>query len=833
MAGRPSYDDLRKRIALLEHESRERARYEKELQYRLAFEGLITGISSAFINLPPSKIDAAVTDALKQLGEFSQVDRSYLFLYNRDGRTMDNSHEWCAPGVGPQIERLKAVPLNLAPWLVRQLNAAQAVHIPRVSDLPEEAALLREEIQRQGTQSMIMVPTEFGGTVVGFLGLDCTRHEKTWPADAIALLRIVGGILANALDRKRSEEALRRSEEKYRTILETIEEAYWEVNLAGDFTFFSPSLCRILGYTRDELIGMNYRNYVTPTVAKRVYQMFNKVFITGRSVQLSDFEHLSKDGSRIFSEMSVALMRDPEGNPIGFRGISRDVTERKIAEQALQESEARYRTVLEANPDPIVVYDMQACVVYLNPAFSEVFGWDLKECKGKRIDGFIPADRRAEVRQMAEQVVAGRSFSGIETQRLTKSGVLVPVSISCAIYKDAGGQPVGSIFTLRDIREKKKMEQQLLNMQRLESIGTLAGGIAHDFNNLLTAIQGNVSLALYDMDENDPRRRVFEDVQKAVKSGSRLTSQLLGFARKGRYEVKLLELNRVVKDVSETYGRTRKDISIHYELAADLSAVEADEGQIEQVLLNILVNAGQAMPGGGDLHIRTCNVSHLDMTGKVYQPKPGRYNHLSIADTGVGINKKVIDHVFEPFFTTKEMGRGTGLGLASAYGIIKGHGGYIDVESQLGRGTTFDIYLPASDRVFSNSTERTPAAEAGRETILLVDDEEMVLEIGQRILERLGYIVFKARNGRQALDVYKKHRDRIDLIILDVIMPVMGGGETFDRIKRLDPGVKILLSSGYSIDGQVAAILQRGCAGFIQKPFSIEALSSKIREILT
>jgi PAS domain S-box-containing protein len=832
MAGKPSYEELRSRIVQLENESRERNRIENELQYRLAFEALITSISSTFINIPPAGIDAAVTDALRQLGEFTQVDRSYLFLFNPGGLTMDNTHEWCAPGIEPQIMRLKAVPLDLVPWFSGQINAGQVVHIPHVAELPDEAAVLREENLRQGIQSLIMVPTQFGGTVIGFLGLDSTRQQKTWPPDAIALLRIVGEILANAMDRKRAEEALRRSEEKYRTILETIEEAYWEVNLAGDFTFFSPSLCRLLKYSRDELMGMNYRDYVTPAVAKRVYQMFNKIFITGRSVRLGDFEHLAKDGSRIFSEMSVAIMRDSQGNPIGFKGISRDVTERKIAEQALLESEQRYRTVLEANPDPIVVYDMQACVIYFNPAFSEVFGWDLKECQAKRIDGFVPEERRAEARQMDEQIVAGRSFSGIETQRRTKAGVLVPVSISGAVYKDAGGQPVGSIITLRDIREKKKMEQQLLNMQRMESIGTLAGGIAHDFNNLLTAIQGNVSLALYDMEEGDPHRRVFEDVQKAVKSGSRLTSQLLGFARKGRYEVKLLELNRIVKDIAETFGRTRKDISIHYELATDLAAVEADEGQIEQVLLNILVNAGQAMPGGGDLFVKARNVSHAEMTGKVYQPKPGRYTFLSFTDTGVGIDKKVIDHVFEPFFTTKEMGRGTGLGLASAYGIIKGHGGYIDVESQLGRGTTFFIYLPASDRVVCHVAEATPNAVGGRETILLVDDEAMVLEIGQKILERLGYVVIKAQNGLQAVKIYKQRHPSIDLIILDVIMPVMGGGDTFDLIKQINPKVKILLSSGYSMDGQVAAILRRGCAGFIQKPFSIQTLSSKIREIL-
>jgi CheY-like chemotaxis protein len=376
------------------------------------------------------------------------------------------------------------------------------------------------------------------------------------------------------------------------------------------------------------------------------------------------------------------------------------------------------------------------------------------------------------------------------------------------------------------------MEQQLLNMHKMESIGTLAGGIAHDFNNLLMAIQGNVSLALYDLQEHHPCRRIFDNIQKAVQSGSRLTSQLLGFARKGRYEAKPLELNRVVKDVSETYGRTRKDLTIHHELASDLSSVEADEGQIEQVLLNVLVNAGQAMPGGGDLFLKTRNATHREMTGRLYQPKPGAYAFVEIADTGIGMEKKIMDHIFEPFFTTKEMGRGTGLGLASAYGIIKGHGGYIDVDSQPGRGTTFGIYLPASGKVVPKPTAAASKVVAGKGTVLLVDDEEMVLDVGEKILARLGYVVLKAQNGEQALEIYNRCRASIDLIILDVIMPVMGGGEAVDRIKKIDPGARILLSSGYSADGQVGAIIERGCAGFIQKPFSIESLSTKIEEIL-
>ncbi len=718
------------------------------------------------------------------------------------------------------------------PWLTEQINAAKVVHIPNVKDLPEEAKALKEENVRQGTQSLIMVPTEFGGAVIGFLGFDSSRKPKMWTPDAIALLRIAGEIFVNALERKRSEEALRQSEEKYRGILETLEEAYWEVDLKGNLTFFSPSLCRTMEYSAQELLGMNFRNFNSPHVAQNMFEVFNQVFTTGKSAKLSNFEHITKSGRRVVSEMSAALIRDPDGKTIGFRGVSRDVTERKRAEQALIESEERYRTVLEANPDPVMVLDIQGCVTYFNPAFTTVFGWQLEDCRGTPLKEFVPAEKKAEMKMMADQVLAGRSFSGIETRRYTKSGDLIPVSISGAVHTNAAGEPVGSVITLRDFREKKKLEQQLLNIHKMESIGTLAGGIAHDFNNLLMAIQGNVSLALFNLDENNPHYRIFDNIQKSVKSGARLTSQLLGFARKGRYEVKPLDLNRLVKDVSETYGRTRKEISIQCQLATDLAAAEADEGQIEQVLLNILVNAGQAMAGVGAINVLSKNVTHESMLGGPYQPKPGNYILIQVSDTGCGMDQNIIDHIFEPFFTTKEMGRGTGLGLASAYGIVKGHGGYIDVESAPGKGAVFSIYLPASEKKVTKQVEVKPKVMSGVETILLVDDEEMVLDIGGKILERLGYKVFKAGNGIEAVDLFKQHHATINLIILDVIMPKMSGSEVFNQIRKINPKVKVLLSSGYSIDGQVTEIMDRGCQGFIQKPFTLEVLSTKLRELL-
>jgi CheY-like chemotaxis protein len=345
-------------------------------------------------------------------------------------------------------------------------------------------------------------------------------------------------------------------------------------------------------------------------------------------------------------------------------------------------------------------------------------------------------------------------------------------------------------------------------------------------------IQGNVSLMLMEMGSAHPYLERLKNIEKQIQSGARLTSHLLGYARKGKYEVKPLDLNQLVEETSDTFGRTKKEITIHQEPAEDLFPVEADPGQIEQVLLNLFVNASDAMPGGGKLILKTMNVTHKDMKGKLYEPKAGNYVLLTVTDTGTGMYKKTMERIFDPFFTTKEMGRGTGLGLASAYGIIKAHGGYIDVDSRRGHGTTFSIYLPATEKEVQRVVRTAERVAKGTGKVLLVDDEEVVLEVGQELLEATGYTVLTAKDGKEAIKVYRKNRDNIDIVVLDMVMPNMGGGEAYDRMKEINPDIKVLLSSGYSIDGEASEILERGCDGFIQKPFTMKELSGEIGKIL-
>jgi len=394
------------------------------------------------------------------------------------------------------------------------------------------------------------------------------------------------------------------------------------------------------------------------------------------------------------------------------------------------------------------------------------------------------------------------------------------------------GKPATLNF-LRDITLQRKLEQQLQLSQKMEAVGTLAGGIAHDFNNLLMGIQGRTSLMLLETDRVHPFYEHLKETENYIKRASELTKQLLGFARGGKYEVKPTDLNELVHQSINMFARTKKEISIKAKYQEQLQTVEVDRSQIDQVLLNIYVNAWQAMPEGGILYIQTSNVDLDENFVSAYGVRPGKYVAISIADTGIGMDEKIAKRVFDPFFTTKDKDRGTGLGLACAYGIIKNHDGIIIVDSTKGQGASFSVYLPASEKNIIEEKQDEQEILTGSETVLLVDDEELIIDVGVELLKKMGYRVLTATHGDRAIEVYRRNKDAIAIVILDLVMPQISGGEIFDRLKAIDSNVKVLLSSGYSVDGQATEILNRGCDGFIQKPFRLDQLSKKIRAILT
>ncbi|MEJ5358068.1 MAG: ATP-binding protein [Desulfobacterales bacterium] len=531
----------------------------------------------------------------------------------------------------------------------------------------------------------------------------------------LCLFAIFGSHIHYTIRRERqSEEALEKSAAKYRSILESIEEGYFETDLEGRLSFANGPFARMLGTENAAIPGGHAAEFMAPESGARLREALERVRTSREAQRLSDCVIPGKEGAERRLELSLSLIADEKGCPVGFRGVVRDVTERHHAEE-----------------------------------------------------------------------------------------------------------------------ERKKLAVQLQAAQKMEAIGTLAGGIAHDFNNILMGIQGNASLLEMRLPEGHPGLEKVKNIEAYVESGTELSRQLLGFARRGRVDVRATDLNAVIEKTVGLFARTRKDIRVHFRLSPNLPAVEADRGQIEQVLMNLCVNAVQAMPGGGDLTLATEAVNIDEAYSKPYQVKPGRYVKVSVTDTGVGIEKKNLGRIFEPFFTTKEMGRGTGLGLASAYGIIKGHGGHINVYSEVGRGTTFNFYLPASAQPAQREKPaRGPVIRRGEGTVLLVDDEETILQIAGEMLRELGYTVIVARSGAEALEAYAARSGEIDAVVLDMVMPGMGGGELFDRLRAIDPGVKVLLASGFNLNGQAAEILSRGCRGFIQKPFNLEQLSHKLAEII-
>ncbi|MDI6798325.1 MAG: response regulator, partial [Desulfatibacillaceae bacterium] len=380
--------------------------------------------------------------------------------------------------------------------------------------------------------------------------------------------------------------------------------------------------------------------------------------------------------------------------------------------------------------------------------------------------------------------------------------------------------------------EKKRLEEKLTQVQKLEAVGTLAGGVAHDFNNLLMGLSGNVSILLLSANPDDSIVPRLKEMERCVRRGADMTRRLLAFSRKGIGRPRPMDINALILETAAMFGRTHKDVSVNMNLAPDIATVEADPGQMEQVFMNLFLNAGQAMPRGGTLTVSTANAGP-EKAKSACQGSPALPAvRVMVSDTGHGMSDEVKARIFEPFFSTKPMSRGTGLGLFSAYGIISNHGGAIDVESEPEQGTTFIITLPACEKAAEIPLEQDEKPLYGRETILLVDDEQMVLQATSRMLEALGYTVIQASGGREAVDIYSARAREIDLVILDIVMPDMHGSETFRWLALMNPTVRVLLATGYSANGEAAQLLSQGCDAFIQKPFDIIALSRLIRKVL-
>ena len=631
-------------------------------------------------------------------------------------------------------------------------------------------------------------------------------------------------------ERKKAEEELRLRAQ----LLDSINDSIFVHDFDGNFIWLNEKACTTRGYNKDELTKLNLEQLDVPEYAESIKPRLKELL--GKGASLFESAHFRKDGSIMPIEVHAHLIE--MGGRKLVLSVARDISERKRAEEALQESEEKYRLLVENAKDAIFIVQDEI-IKFPNPKTEEMTGYSAEELAETPFVNLIHSDDRELVIDRHKRRLNGEKLPGTYSFRIiNKAGEQLWVDLNTVIIN--WEKRPATLNFLRDITKQKNLEAQFHQAQKMESIGTLAGGIAHDFNNILQTISGFSEILLADKDRNDPDYESLEVIKQSSQKAADLIGQLLIFSRKVESELKPVDLNRQIINVSKLLEHTiPKMIRIEHNLAQDLKIINADPLQIEQVLMNLGVNAKDAMPGGGRLILETENITLDEQYCKTHPGAgPGEYVLLSVSDNGHGMDKETLEHIFEPFYTTKEAGKGTGLGLAMAYGVVKGHGGYIVCYSEPGPGTTFKIYFPVlitespEQRADSRMAPGAEALSGGRETILLVDDDAAVLKVGKAMLERHGYTTIMAESGERAVEIYEKEKELIDLVILDVGMPGMGGHKCLKHLLKLDPGIKVVIATGYAPSGKVKETLESGAVGFIAKPFLLADMLKRAREAL-
>jgi two-component system cell cycle sensor histidine kinase/response regulator CckA len=635
--------------------------------------------------------------------------------------------------------------------------------------------------------------------------------------------------------------ALRDSEERFRSAVHHSAVGMALTTTDGRWIEVNPALSRLVGYTREELLARTFRDITHPDDLPGDLEGQRRLLAGEIDVDEREKRYIHRAGHIVWALRTLSVVRDADGQAMHFIVQILDITERKRMDAALRESEEQHRILFRRNPLPMWVVEAETlAVLAVNDAAVDHYGYTREEFASMTLRDLLPAADAAKLGSLCVAPGSGRSRVGPHSHR-KKDGTLIRVEV---ISDDAwsGGRPARLVLSL-DVTDRERAQEdlagteaQLRQAQKMEAVGRLAGGIAHDFNNVLTVVKSFTEFLLEDLEQSDPRRADVQEIAKAADRAAGMTRRLLAFSRRQVLQPRALDLNGIIAGMERMVQRLiGDDVRILTSLDSSLLPVHADPGSIEQVILNLVVNARDAMPNGGALTIETYN-ARLDRPDATWAIKPGPYARLSIRDTGHGMDAATQARVFEPFFTTKGQGEGTGLGLAMVYGIIKQSRGHVWVASKPGEGTTFTIYLPQVDSV-AHQPDATPAATAaaigGGETILLVDDEEALRSAARRALVRAGYRVIPAVDGSDALRVYMENTGTpIALVVTDVVMPGLGGRELVGRLTPMNPDLRVLFVSGYTEEGvRKQGVLQAGTA-FLEKPFTPEKLLRKIREVL-
>ena len=653
----------------------------------------------------------------------------------------------------------------------------------------------------------------------------------------------VTGILAAIADitaERKATEALRLSEERQRALISSSPVAIIGLDARGLIESWNPAAERIFGWAAEEVLGRR-PPFVTDERAHEFEALVERV-LGGESLHSLELERVRRDGSRVRTSLSAAPIADANGKISGLISAIADVTELREQEDSLRKTQELYRLVVESSRDLILLLDLEGRIEYASPAQQAILGYADDEIVGMHALALVHPDDVEPVQTSIVSMLKGGAGGAYVARVRHRDGRWVDLEGIPAPVSGDDGRPTGILGFVRDVSDRRRaederarLEEELRQAQKLEAIGRLAGGIAHDFNNLLTAIGGYGELALARLPEDSPARGNVEEMRRAGERAAGLTRQLLAFSRRQVLQPKVIDLNGVVTDVRGLLERILgEDVELRTKLAADLGSTKADPGQIEQVIMNLAVNARDAMPRGGSLTIETANVEldgefgarHLDA-------EPGSYVLVSVSDTGCGMDRETLERAFEPFFTTKPVGAGTGLGLATVYGIVQQTGGHIWAYSEPGHGSSFKVYLP---RVWEQAEVREDAVRAARpggsETILLVEDEEIVRSLVREMLETSGYRVLEAPHGAAAIALAEEYGESIDALLSDVVMPGLSGQELAARLSEIRPGLRIVFTSGYTEDAIANhGVLSPGTA-FLEKPFTAAQLAQKLRDVL-
>jgi len=644
--------------------------------------------------------------------------------------------------------------------------------------------------------------------------------------DPRGVLHYIVAFAYDVTNRQRVEDSLRESEARYRALIEGSPDAMFLLE-DGLFRFVNRPFCSMFGVSSTEVV---HRTGPLAFCAEedrgRLARYLSDRLARANTPEAIVFRGVRSDGQGIQCELRANRVL-LGGKPI-LMGTIRDIThERQMADTLRFQAE-----LLECVHDAVIATDWEGRILYCNRAAEGLYGWRTAEVVGKRLQDLVTLEGPVDPSKVWTALAQQGRWRG-EVRHRTREGRLLWLDATLSVTRTEGGEAVGVVGVYRDVTEQKYLEEQLIQAQKMESLGTLAGGIAHDFNNILGSIIGYLGLIKEDLPQDTPLRDYFELVERSALRASELTRQLLGFARRGKFTVERIHLRRLCEEVLTLFRSTlREQIELQTHFADNLPEIEGDPSQLQQVLLNLCMNAKDAMPNGGVLRVELQEAFAVDPSER----EGGELRHyvvLTVSDTGVGMDEHVRSRIFEPFFTTKEPGKGTGLGMAMVYGIVRNHGGFIDVQSEVGQGTTIRVYLPvASARTVEEKEVSSSVAEGSSELILVVDDEEPLCNLLRDVLTRRGYRVLVARSGEEAIELYQRWRDEVDLVILDMIMPGLSGQETFDAIRALDPNARVLLSSGYTQEGAAGELLRKGARGFLQKPYLITELTAKVREVL-